>query len=376
MEMTHAEVVRLCKAAGFYSTPDLNEKLYLQCKGFCEIGGLEEFVNARALWLEGNCIDEIKGLDRNTELMCLYMARNMVCKMENLGHLKKLRKLDLSNNMIRAVEGVEGCEVLSELNLSKNNIRTKNDLKGLLARPTITTLDLSHNSIESGDDLFATLVQCPQILSLRLMGNPAVRSIPCYRNKMIAALPHLCSLDDTPVTAVDREAAVAFVNDGPEAEREVRTAARNKEREKQEKQLKYFDDLIQEARKKRGTPQPHTEYYRANVQERTGQQEVSGRSLAAEVEEIFDTNTYRAVASSSVPAPASPPSSDAGSDWSATDSDSSNGSEADYNDLHKKNASRESAWAQGKQHTDPAPKSPIGSNATLKYTDPSAIGCK
>eukprot|EP01059_Diplonema_ambulator_P026223 TRINITY_DN43457_c0_g1_i1.p1 TRINITY_DN43457_c0_g1~~TRINITY_DN43457_c0_g1_i1.p1 ORF type:complete len:355 (+),score=117.38 TRINITY_DN43457_c0_g1_i1:50-1114(+) len=337
MEMTHEEVVRICKAAGYYSTPELNEKLYLQCKGFDEIKGLEEFVNAKALWLEGNCIGEIKGLDNNTELMCLYMGRNMVDRIGGVGHLKKLKKLDLSNNMIRDIENLEGCTDLTELNLSKNQIQTA---RGLLKAPPVTTLDLSHNRIASADELLPYLERSPQILSLRLMGNPVVRVVPYYRTKIISILPNLRSLDDTPVSDVDKEAALAFFEGGVEAEQRVRADARAKVQAERERQMQHFESIIEEARKKRGTPLPHTEYYVTNVINSSPHTRPSAEEA---VNEVFAANTFRP------PSPAS--------DWSTSDYDSSDGGHESptapsYNDIHRENAARESAWAQGKEHKE------------------------
>lgn len=37
-----------------HRTPELNDKLYLHFKGYPNIGGLEEYVNVRCLWMEGN----------------------------------------------------------------------------------------------------------------------------------------------------------------------------------------------------------------------------------------------------------------------------------------------------------------------------------
>ena len=54
----------------------MNEKLYLHFKGFKKIQGLAEYVNLKAIWLEGNGIESIMGLDKMPELRMLYLHQN------------------------------------------------------------------------------------------------------------------------------------------------------------------------------------------------------------------------------------------------------------------------------------------------------------
>ncbi len=46
----------------YFSTANLNEKLYLHYKGFNEIQNLEEFKNLKVLFFEGNGCKYISGL--------------------------------------------------------------------------------------------------------------------------------------------------------------------------------------------------------------------------------------------------------------------------------------------------------------------------
>ena len=37
-----------------YSTPEINDKLYLQYKGWSKVENMDEYTGLRCLWLEGN----------------------------------------------------------------------------------------------------------------------------------------------------------------------------------------------------------------------------------------------------------------------------------------------------------------------------------
>ena len=69
--MSKATLVALCKEHGLYKTPSLNDKLYLNFKGFSRIENLEEYTALKALFLEGNALESLEGLPALPELKCL-----------------------------------------------------------------------------------------------------------------------------------------------------------------------------------------------------------------------------------------------------------------------------------------------------------------
>lgn len=71
MQMTRQVLLDLCKEHKLYRTPALNDKLYLNFKGFTRIENLEEYTDLRALFLEGNALDSLEGLSALKELRCL-----------------------------------------------------------------------------------------------------------------------------------------------------------------------------------------------------------------------------------------------------------------------------------------------------------------
>ena len=87
MEITPKLLKEYCKKDGLYSTPHLNDKLYLHYKGFREIRNLEGYTGLKVLWLEGNGLGQISGLEAQTEMRTLYLQENLIERIENLGHM-------------------------------------------------------------------------------------------------------------------------------------------------------------------------------------------------------------------------------------------------------------------------------------------------
>ncbi|CBZ53565.1 putative leucine rich repeat protein [Neospora caninum Liverpool] len=81
----------------YYSTPELNDVLFLHFKGYRKLEALEEFTGLRTLHAETNgknpCLRTLQ-LEKN------YIGRNGRHDFDNLASLKALTVLDLSNNQI------------------------------------------------------------------------------------------------------------------------------------------------------------------------------------------------------------------------------------------------------------------------------------
>lgn len=69
--MTTSVLRSICSEHKLYRTPHLNDKLYLNFKGFTHIANLEEYINLKALFLEGNALRSLEGIPRLEQLRCL-----------------------------------------------------------------------------------------------------------------------------------------------------------------------------------------------------------------------------------------------------------------------------------------------------------------
>ena len=197
------ELKKLTKEQQLYTTPSLNDKLYLHYGGYHRIEGLEHWTGLRALWLEGNGFSKIEGLSTCTDLRCLYAHQNCIEEISNLECCPDMATLQLSNNMIRSISGLSSLRNLSTLQIANNLLESADDLRHLLEVPTINVLDLQNNSLEDVG-ILDVLETMPCLAVLQLHGNPVVSKIKNYRRVVISRCKSLTYLDDRPVFEEER----------------------------------------------------------------------------------------------------------------------------------------------------------------------------
>ncbi|KAJ3039945.1 hypothetical protein HDV00_011611 [Rhizophlyctis rosea] len=223
--MTERYIKHLCKEQKLYSTPELNDKLYLHFKGFAKIENLEKYTGLKSIWLEGNGITNIEGLDTLTELRCL---NNLIKKIENLSMLPVLKTVQVAHNFLRSAD----------------------DIQHLVDCEQISILDLSHNKLED-PDIVEVFAQMPNLAVLNLMSNPVISKIQNYRRTMVSRCKSLTYLDDRPVFDNERRATEAWAAGGVEAERAERTRMREEELAQQNRNFEALKKLQEEARARR-----------------------------------------------------------------------------------------------------------------------------
>lgn len=220
-----------CKENKLFSTPCLNDTLYLHFKGFSSIENLEEYTGLKCLWLESNGLQRIENLDAQTDLRCLFLQQNLIYKLENLESLKRLSTLNVSNNYIRTIDNISCLPVLSTLQIAHNKLETVRDIEHLSQCLAISVLDMSHNLLYD-PEILNVLEAMPELRVLNLMGNEVVKKISNYRKTVIVRLKQLTYLDDHPVFPKDRACAEAWAVGGLEGERKEREQWETRERRK------------------------------------------------------------------------------------------------------------------------------------------------
>jgi dynein assembly factor 1 len=236
----------------YYSTFDLNDKLYIHFQGFRKIENLEKFSGLRSLYAEANAFEKLEGLDKCTKLRSLFVQQNCIKKIEGLENCHELWSLNLSENWISKIENLSHLRTLNSLTITKNRIGHGGlrDVLGL-KDTTIATLDLSDNHISDPEVLPEVFAKMKMLRVLYLKGNPVVRAIPNYRKTVIASLPELKYLDDRPVFEEDRRYAEAFVANGLEGEREMRRIIKKEKEDYHTKQLEAFQRLMAEGKERK-----------------------------------------------------------------------------------------------------------------------------
>uniref|UniRef100_A0A3Q2XTE9 Dynein axonemal assembly factor 1 n=1 Tax=Hippocampus comes TaxID=109280 RepID=A0A3Q2XTE9_HIPCM len=220
-----------CKQNRLYSTPHLNDTLYLHFKGFSTIENLEEYTGLKCLWLESNGLQRIENLDAQINLRCLFLQQNLIHKLENLAPMQKLCSLNVSNNYINTIENISCLPQLSTLQIAHNKLEVVHDIQHLSKCVALTVLDLSHNLLHE-PAILPILEAMPELRVLNLLGNKVVTNIPNYRKTLIVRLRHLTFLDDRPVFPRDRACAEAWALGGLELERKEREQWDTQDRKK------------------------------------------------------------------------------------------------------------------------------------------------
>ncbi|KAK1739586.1 putative dynein axonemal assembly factor 1 [Skeletonema marinoi] len=236
--MSREELLKVALENGGYSTPSLNDTLYLHYKGYRRIENLDKYDGLKSLWLHSNGFERIENLSHLKELRCLFLQRNAFSSIENLQGLDSLVQLDISENSIRVVEGLDHLPNLTTLNLSKNVLEDAASIQHLVECKNLSAVDLSHNKL-AGKDVVACITGIEKLTSLNMSGNPVCSKVAYFRKKMIVANKSLRYLD-RPIFDNERATAEEWARAGPGAEQELKAKLLAKKQDKERNAMQEF----------------------------------------------------------------------------------------------------------------------------------------
>ncbi|KAF0714061.1 Aste57867_4075 [Aphanomyces stellatus] len=260
MEMNKASLRKICKDLDLYTTPSINDRLYLHYKGFRRIENLEEYTNLKVIWLEGNGFNKIEGLSTLTELRSLFLHENLLEKIEGLDAQIHLDTLNLTQNHIAKIENLSHMTALTNLSMKGNYLRTAEDIEHVLQVPSLAVLDIQSNRI-TDVAVIDILSQMPNLRVLYLQGNDVVKHIKQYRKTVVARCKQLRYLDDRPVFDEERRRVDAWykaleetngdMEAALQAERDELAVIRQEKKDKDEANFRYFEEIMRKGKAER-----------------------------------------------------------------------------------------------------------------------------
>lgn len=293
--MTKQELKQSALEHGGYSTPSLNDQLYLHYKGYCKIENLEEYVNLKALWLDSNGLQTIENIGHLTSLRCLFLQRNLFTKIDNLHGLNTLVQLDLSENRITSIEGLSCLPMLSTLNIAKNALSDAMGICHLKECKKLSSIDFSNNSLR-GEEVIGVLASIPSLLSLNMTGNPVVSEVPNFRKRLVSSVKALKYLD-RPIFDMERQSTEAWAVGGRTAELAMKKRLQKQKQDEERAAMQNFRQWKEVARvkakeeKENMTLNGPTTKQVADME--SNQQKKKAREEAAAIEAAREREIYR-----------------------------------------------------------------------------------
>eukprot|EP00933_Yihiella_yeosuensis_P083901 TRINITY_DN98203_c0_g1_i1.p1 TRINITY_DN98203_c0_g1~~TRINITY_DN98203_c0_g1_i1.p1 ORF type:complete len:316 (-),score=91.28 TRINITY_DN98203_c0_g1_i1:215-1162(-) len=180
------------------------QRIDLSTNKLASLPSLKALGRLRFACFSGNEITSLEGFGDHPALEELQLQENQLTSFKGLGRLERLKRLVASSNQIATLDGLDA-PILTKLELSKNQLVSLEHIGGAA---NVVELDIGENQLSAEDPKLPELrrlgSECKALTTLTIAGNSGD-----LRIEAVVAMPQLQVIDGEPVSAEDREAAVA-----------------------------------------------------------------------------------------------------------------------------------------------------------------------
>ncbi|KAM6075497.1 LOW QUALITY PROTEIN: leucine-rich repeat-containing protein 9 [Chlamydotis macqueenii] len=121
------------------------QKLYLYCNEIYRTENQEALTKLNVLNLNGSSLSKLQDISRLKTIQKLIISFNEYTSLNNIYDLPNWEYFDANHSHVISLEGIRGLSKFQCFNLCWNKLKKSREDKNILHKPTLTSLDITHN---------------------------------------------------------------------------------------------------------------------------------------------------------------------------------------------------------------------------------------